>query len=300
MPSKQPSTAVLRATRDALLAWYDAQRRDLPWRGTADPYAVLLSEVMLQQTQAARVMGRFQRFMARFPTAESLAAAAPADVLSEWSGLGYNRRALALQRAVRAICATGWPHEPAALERLPGVGPYTARALASLAFGREVGVVDTNVRRWLTRRYGARSAVQLQHLADRLASGARRPEDVAAWTHASMEFGATVCASRRPRCAACPLARACPSRGRPPSIARRRQPTFAGSDRALRGALVRCLARARGHRLRLDAAIAAVADIIAINASSPQLERVLAALERDGLTQRHGPDLVLGTSTIER
>src|SRR5688572_22945913 len=123
-----------RIRRD-LLAWYEATRRDFPWRGTHDPYAVLVSEVMLQQTQAARVAERFPGFMARFPTADALATASAASVLAEWSGLGYNRRALSLQRAAAAVAREGWPSDVAGLERLPGVGPYTARAVASLAFG---------------------------------------------------------------------------------------------------------------------------------------------------------------------
>src|SRR5439155_24520259 len=128
--------------------------RDFPWRRTTDPYAVLVSEVMLQQTQASRIAERFPIFMRRFPTAADLAAAPEADVLTAWSGLGYNRRALALRRAASGVSLHGWPREVGALERLPGIGPYTARALASLAFATPVGVVDTNVRRWLIRRFG--------------------------------------------------------------------------------------------------------------------------------------------------
>jgi A/G-specific adenine glycosylase len=134
--------------RASLLAWYATDHRDFPWRRTTDPYAVLVSEVMLQQTQASRVAERFPTFMSRFPTTRALAEASDAEVLAAWSGLGYNRRALALQRAAAAVSTNGWPSDVAALERLPGIGPYTARAVASLAFGEPVGVVDTNVRRW--------------------------------------------------------------------------------------------------------------------------------------------------------
>ncbi|MDQ3881463.1 MAG: A/G-specific adenine glycosylase, partial [Chloroflexota bacterium] len=160
-------------TRAALLAWYAQARRDVPWRRTRDPYAVLVSEVMLQQTQAARVAERFPRFMARFPTAAALAAAEPAAVLTEWSGLGYNRRAVALQHTAQRVAVDGWPRDVIALEALPGIGPYTARAVASLAFGVRAGVVDTNVRRWLARRFGIRSARDAQSLADRLARSGR-------------------------------------------------------------------------------------------------------------------------------
>ena len=138
------ATRDLRRIRAELLAWYDRDHRAFPWRGLTDPYAVLVSEVMLQQTQASRIAARFPRFMARFPSVEALAAAPAADLLAEWSGLGYNRRALALQRAAVTIARDGWPDTVDGLQRLPGIGPYTARAVASLAFGAPVGVVDTN------------------------------------------------------------------------------------------------------------------------------------------------------------
>ena len=206
----------LSRVRRQLLGWYRAEHRDFPWRHTRDPYSVLVSEVMLQQTQASRAADRFPRFMDRFPTAATLACAPESDVLVEWSGLGYNRRALALQRAARAVVDRGWPVESSTLEQLPGVGPYTARAVASLAFAERVGVVDTNVRRWLVRRFGAEpdDGARLQALADALAAAGRdAPEETAAWTHATMEFGARICTARSARCPECPIARGCPSRG---------------------------------------------------------------------------------------
>ena len=127
-----------------LLAWYAENGRELPWRETRDPYAILVSEVMLQQTQVDRVVPRYLRFLERWPTAEALAAASTADVIVEWQGLGYNRRAVNLHRAARAVAEHGWPDD---LTELPGVGPYTAAAIANFAFGREVLPVDTNVRR---------------------------------------------------------------------------------------------------------------------------------------------------------
>src|SRR3954452_20275634 len=132
----------------ALLDWYARVRRPLPWRSQRDPYALLVSEVMLQQTQAARVVPYFEAFLARFPDAETLAAAPARDVLAVWSGLGYNRRALALQRAARQVADHGWPED---LTELPGVGPYTAAAVASSAWDRHEVAVDTNVRRVLER-----------------------------------------------------------------------------------------------------------------------------------------------------
>ncbi len=167
----------LASVRRGILAWYAVERRDFPWRATTDPYAVLVSEVMLQQTQASRVAERFERFLARFPDAASLAAAAPAAVLAEWSGLGYNRRALALRSAAATVSRDGWPRDVEGLMRLRGVGPYTARAVASLAFGVPVGVVDTNVRRWLLRRFGPPDEPRrLQELADALAAPGRGPD----------------------------------------------------------------------------------------------------------------------------
>ena len=133
----------------ALLDWYDRVRRPLPWRSTRDPYALLVSEVMLQQTQAARVVPYYEAFLERFPTPAALAAAPTADVLAAWSGLGYNRRALALQAAARVVTERGWPDD---LSELPGVGPYTAAAVGSFAWDRQEAAVDTNVRRVRRRR----------------------------------------------------------------------------------------------------------------------------------------------------
>jgi A/G-specific adenine glycosylase len=199
-----------------LLEWYARNGRDLPWRRTRDPYAILVSEVMLQQTQAARVVPRYLAWLERWPTAEALAAASTADVLREWQGLGYNRRALNLQRAAREVAANGWPDD---LTALTGVGPYTAAAVASFAFGRRVLPVDVNVRRVLERTGGS-----FDHTCGQ----------------ALMDLGATVCIARIPRCGECPLAWACPSRGQTFEPARRQGP-FEGSFRQRRGAALRAL-----------------------------------------------------------
>src|SRR5215211_3666665 len=134
----------LSAVEQLLLAWFRANGRDLPWRRTRDPYAILVSEVMLQQTQVERVVPRYEAWLARWPTVDALAAAPTADVIREWQGLGYNRRAVNLQRAARIVAEQGWPAD---LTALPGVGPYTSAAVANFAFGRDVLPVDTNVRR---------------------------------------------------------------------------------------------------------------------------------------------------------
>jgi len=200
------------AIRADILAWYDTEGRTLPFRGTTDPYLVLVSEAILQQTQISRGAPAWEAFTTRFPTVESLAAASPADVLRAWRGLGYNRRALNLQRVARIVVdelGGVFPGDVAGLERLPGVGPYTARAVASIAFGLPVGAVDTNVRRVLGRAIAGDAdvlgAAELQAVADALVP-TRRPD---AWTHALMDLGSTVCRPRAPRCDACPVRRMC-------------------------------------------------------------------------------------------
>lgn len=197
-----------------LLDWYARTARDLPWRRTRDPYAILVSEVMLQQTQVERVVPRYERWLERWPSVEALAAASAGEVIVEWQGLGYNRRALALHRAARHVAGQGWPED---LTVLPGVGPYTAAAVRNFAFGDDVLPVDVNVDR-VRRRTGV--------------------EFGGAAAQALMDLGATVCVARIPRCEACPLARACPSRGTRDEPARR-QSRFEGSFRQRRAALLR-------------------------------------------------------------
>jgi A/G-specific adenine glycosylase len=187
----------------------DEGGRALAFRATRDPYAILVSEVMAQQTQISRVVEAWGRFLERFPTVADLATATPAEVIRAWQGMGYDRRALNLRRAARAIVADHGGRVPSAiadLERLPGIGPYTARAVASIAFGAPVGAVDTNVRRVLGRTLagldaGAVPAARMQTLADDSVD-TDRPGD---WTHALMDIGATLCRPRGPRCEACPL-----------------------------------------------------------------------------------------------
>jgi A/G-specific adenine glycosylase len=197
-----------------LLAWFRANGRDLPWRKTRDPYAILVSEVMLQQTQVERVVPRYLGWLERWPTVEALAAAPAAEVIVAWQGLGYNRRALSLHRAARAVAASGWPDN---LTELPGVGPYTAAAVANFAFGRDVLPVDTNVRRVQERTGEAFTPAAAQALFD---------------------LGATVCLARVPRCGSCPLGARCPSRGRRYEPLRRQSP-FEGSFRQRRAAALR-------------------------------------------------------------
>ena len=203
--------------RESLLAWFAVHGRDLPWRRTRDPYAILVSEVMLQQTQVNRVVPRYLAWLERWPTVEALAGASTAEVIREWQGLGYNRRALNLHRAAVQIATGGWPAD---LTDLPGVGRYTADAVACFAFGRDVLPIDTNISRVRERTGEAFAASCAQAL---------------------MDLGATVCLARVPRCADCPLAADCPSRGRRYQPLRK-QSRFEGSFRQRRAATLRLVA----------------------------------------------------------
>jgi A/G-specific adenine glycosylase len=218
-----------------LLDWFREHGRDLPWRRTHDPYAILVSEVMLQQTQVERVVPRYLAWLDRWPTVEALAAAPSAAVIREWQGLGYNRRALSLHRSAQRVAAQGWPDD---LTDLPGVGRYTADAVARFAFDAGVLPVDTNVRR-VQERTGASFS--------------------AASAHALMDLGATVCLARIPRCGICPLAARCPSRGRRYEPLRRQSP-FEGSFRQRRARTLRLVAERPRDLPSLDApAVAALA-----------------------------------------
>jgi A/G-specific adenine glycosylase len=203
--------------KDLLLAWYRESGRDLPWRRTTDPYAILVSEVMLQQTQVDRVIPRWHAWRARWPSVEALAAAPAADVIVAWQGLGYNRRAISLHRAAQRVAAHGWPDD---LTELPGIGPYTAAAVGNFALGRDVLPIDTNVRRVQERTGEGFDASCAQALFD---------------------LGATICVARIPRCGACPLAAACPSRGQRYEPLRR-QSAFEGSFRQRRSVALRAVA----------------------------------------------------------
>jgi A/G-specific adenine glycosylase len=253
--------------RAALLRWYARERRDLPWRRTSDPYAILVSEVMLQQTQVARVVPHYLEWLERWPTAAALAGASRAEVLAAWVGLGYNRRALALHAAATAVARDGWPAD---LRALPGVGPYTAAAVASFAFGAHVAAVDTNARR----------------VAERLGRGSPdallAPGRAAEWNQAAMELGAKVCTARTPRCGDCPVAPWCRSAGRPASGrpgSRRAAERFEDTNRWVRGRVVAALAAGEG---------------LPVDIAPERLERAVAGLLHDGLVRRVEGGLALG------
>ena len=203
--------------RPLLLDWFTRSQRSLPWRHTHDPYAIWVSEVMLQQTRVAVVLDRYREFLERFPTVQSLARATEAEVLTVWSGLGYYRRARMLHRGAQQVCAEHGGQLPgtfAALLALPGIGPYTASAIASIAFGEPVAAVDGNVERVVLRLVGADAGQgtvlrRVQACADQLLD----PDSPGNWNQAMMELGATVCLPRAPHCEACPWIAACATRG---------------------------------------------------------------------------------------
>ena len=219
-----------------LLKWYDAHGRSLPWRGTRDPYRILVSEIMSQQTQLSRVIERYPRFLQRFPTVDDLAAATMGEVLKEWSGLGYNRRARNLHLSAIDVVDNGWPTTVEGLSGLPGIGPYTAAAVGSICFDRAAPAVDTNLRRVLGRWHGSPlSDAEARGYAEPLIDQ-ERPGD---WNQAVMDLGGQLCTPQDPMCDACPVARWCIDATvyRAP----RPQGPFAGSRREARGAVVRLL-----------------------------------------------------------
>ena len=228
-----------------VLGWYAGNARNLAFRRTSDPWSVLVSEVIAQQTQAARAAAAWTRFIADFPTPAALASASPATAIRAWRGLGYNRRAIALREAAIAIVERHGGRVPCTLEELvslPGVGPYTARAVLAIAFNEPVAALDTNIRRVVGRAFiGDQHSVRardLQAIADGFVPRGR----AAAWTHALMDVGAAFCRKREPRCAACPLAERClfraagaPAESFGPPVDRT---PFASTTRWLRGRIL--------------------------------------------------------------
>jgi len=278
--------------RRALRAWYRPRREGYPWRrqGTG-PYAVLVSEVMLQQTQVARVASAFEGFLRRFPDVSSLAAASRADVLRAWAGLGYHRRAVALHETARIIVRVHSgtvPPDPRALRQLPGVGPYTASAVAAIAFGRPFVAMDVNVRRVTSRVVLGREPEDGN--GRQIATAARLlldPRSPGTWNQAMMDLGREVCRPV-PRCEVCPLERWCRFRdaGRPgTTTTARKQPAFEGSSRQVRGRIVAVL------RDRPSAGIAGL--VAATGIDVDRVEGAAAGLVRDGIVERRGRSLRL-------
>lgn len=241
-------TERIRKLRRALLAWFRVHGRDLPWRRTADPYRILVSEVMLQQTQVDRVIPKYEAFLRKFSTLRVLAKASQAAVVKLWHGLGYNRRAMMLHKLAKKIGSGAVPQDYAALVRLPGVGSYTAEAVRAFAFrAPDAAPVDTNIERIVKRVFRAhpKRREAIQNLARELL-----PRDVWSWNHAMMDLGATVCTARAPKCDVCPIRALCasyPCAG--DDVKKRPQKKFEGSDRMYRGRIV---ARLRGRAYDVD------------------------------------------------
>ena len=271
--------------QDDLIAWFDAAARDLPWRRDTSPWSVMVSEFMLQQTPVSRVLPVFDAWMRRWPTPAALAAASPGEAVREWGRLGYPRRALRLHAAATAIVERhggAVPSEREALLALPGVGDYTASAIASFAFGGRHPVLDTNVRRVFARvvegvAFPSPSVTAAERaLAESLMPG----DDAHRWAAATMELGAVICTARAPRCGDCPVADRCrwraagyPEHDGPP----RRGQAWAGTDRQVRGRLMAVLREADGPVPR-DALDAAWDD-------PDQRDRCLHTLVVDGLVE---------------
>lgn len=271
---------------DPVIAWFDAHARDLPWRRPdATPWAILVSEIMLQQTPVARVLPAYESWLRRWPTPADLAADAPGEAVRQWDRLGYPRRALNLHAIARALVERHGGEVPSSYDELlalPGIGPYTAAAVASFAYRRRHAVLDTNVRRVLARLVnGEEHPPKARTTAEQRLAETLLPDDpprAARWAAASMELGALICTARAPSCGACPVVADCawhqagrPAYDGPP----RRGQRYAGTDRQVRGRLLAVLRAADGpvDRTALDAAW-----------NEPiQRERALDALVTDGL-----------------
>jgi A/G-specific adenine glycosylase len=229
--------------QQALLEWYARHARDLPWRRTRDPYAILVAEVMLQQTQVDRVVPKWHAWLDRFPTLAGLASATRGDAIRAWEGLGYNLRAVRLHAIARQAVADfdgELPRSVDGLLRLKGIGRYTAGAVACFAYEQPAAMVDTNVRRVLSRVFGVEPAA-----VEAMAQSVIPPADAYAWNQALMDLGATLCRSRQPLCLVCPLMSEC---GGPRAAAARARPAgeFQGSNRYFRGRILDELRHADG------------------------------------------------------
>ncbi|MGN6033738.1 MAG: A/G-specific adenine glycosylase [Thermomicrobiales bacterium] len=296
----QPTPEKIAAVRTGLLAWWHANRRDLPWRHTRDPYRILVSEVMLQQTQVDRVIPYFERWLDTFPTVHDLAAAPTAEVIRLWAGLGYNRRAVNLQRTAQAVVARGgvFPQTIAELRELPGIGAYTSGAIACFAFEQDVPFVDTNMRRVLHRVFAGPEVPQpiasdreLIPLAERVIP----PGDGWNWNQALIEFGALQCTARKPLCIVCPLQEVCLARPTiqtllatlPKGSAKKQEVPFKESNRYFRGRVVDLLRnRDREHAGMTLAEIGPqVRPEFEPEEDLPWIFEVVRGLERDGLAR---------------
>jgi A/G-specific adenine glycosylase len=315
--AKQPDRAEPRSSADAqqqpiddqhdkrialAWAWMKVNRRDLPWRQTRDPWAVLVAELMLQQTQVSRVLTRWPAFLEQFPTPQAAVEAGTAAIVTAWSGLGYNRRALALHGCAAAVCARhdgALPQTLNELVALPGVGPYTARAVLAFAFCSPAAVVDTNVARIIARAFagGTLSWGQVQQLANSCVPDDSDAAWVWGWNQGMLDLGATICTKRAPKCTQCPIQTVCAWQhlgGLSPDPALgsagvgTKQSRFEGSDRQGRGRLITAL---RNGPVPLNA----FSDVMGWPEDPTRAEQVLLTLLDDGLVAR---DEVTRTLTL--
>ncbi len=271
----------------SLLRWYDRSARDLPWRHTTDPYAIVLSEIMLQQTQVDRVIDKYLLFLSTFPTLDSLAEARRSDVIRAWSGLGYNRRAVRLHELARRVRDDHQgllPRSITLLEQLPGIGRYTSHAVAAFAYHEPVAVVDTNAERVLSRLFPReRQRMTIWDLAWTVLP--RRSSY--RWNQGLMDLGAGVCTARTPRCTLCPVVRHCPSAHRVSAAVRvqRREPSRDGlPNRIYRGRIIEALRRAQ-RPIRLER-LGSIIKQPFRSSDLPWLRKLLNGLESDWLIRQ--------------
>lgn len=244
-----------------LLAWYGMHGRDLPWRRTRDPYRILVSELMLQQTQVPRVIPKYEAFLREFPTIKALAEAPRTDVLRAWQGLGYNSRAVRLHALAKVVAEAGGtlPTTREELLRLPGIGPYTAGAIMVFAHDKPALSVDVNVERVLRRAFFSRlqrpAKQDIERLAQELVEQSGAPHD---WQSALMDLGSAICTAKDPRCSQCPLYEHCRTRGvHAEEAAKPKQGRFIGSNRWWRGQILRVLLRGPARAEALPAMVCA-------------------------------------------
>lgn len=234
----------------SILSWYEIHGRKLPWRETQDPYSILVSEMMLQQTQVERVIPKYHAFLKRFPTTQSLAEASPAEVLQYWSGLGYNRRALYLQKCAQALAKLKhFPERIEDLQKLPGMGPYTSAAVLSFALNKDVTVVDVNISLLYKRILYPRKDVE------KIASEVLPLSHSRDWHNALMDIGSLYCHRKNPDCGNCPLQTLCASAGDEKKIAftweKKKVKAFKNSDRIVRGGILKLLTKKDGQEIEL-------------------------------------------------
>jgi A/G-specific adenine glycosylase len=287
------STASLFQQR--LLEWWSANRRDLPWRKTRDPYRILISEVMLQQTQVDRVIPYYERWLEVFPNVEALAAAPTAEVIRLWAGLGYNRRAVNLQRTAQAVVEGGgaFPEDVESLKDLPGIGPYTAGAIACFAFEQDVPFIDTNMRRVLHRIFLGPELPELlanDREITAMAASVIPPGKGWDWNQALIEFGALQCTARKPLCVVCPMQSICSAwpdiqsllATQPRGAKAKAEPPFKQTNRYFRGRIVDLLREHREAGMPVSALGPLVKPDFA-ESDMPWLVELVHGLERDGL-----------------